>query len=90
MRIRFASPLAKLVGKREHDIFLPQAVTADEVVRLLSDEFAQTQLFCNHYPGKVYIPHLMMMIKNGRHLLKPNDKLEDHDALEIIPPIMGG
>ncbi|MBP1764675.1 MAG: hypothetical protein H6Q65_1733, partial [Firmicutes bacterium] len=31
-----------------------------------------------------------MVIKNGRHLLGTQDCLENHDDLEIIPPIMGG
>lgn len=90
MRIRFASPLAKLIGRRDCDITVQHAVTVEEVVGLLSHEFAQTAVFKDHYHGKPYVPHVLMVIKNGRYLLKPHDQLENHDNLEIIPPMMGG
>lgn len=90
MRIRFASPLAKIIGQRDCNLVVENTITVEEVVGLLSREFAQTQIFSAHYPGKPYVPHILMVIKNGRHLLKPQDNLENHDDLEIIPPIMGG
>ena len=90
MRIRFASPLAKLIGQRDCDITIHRTITVEEVVGLLSRKFAQTEVFEGDYPGKPYVPHVLMVIKNGRYLLKPQDRIEDDDHLEIIPPIMGG
>lgn len=90
MRIRFASPLAKILGQSDCDLVIHRTTTVEEVVGHLSREFAQTQVFASHYPGKPYVPHILMVIKNGRYLLKPHDCLENHDDLEIIPPIMGG
>ena len=90
MRIRFASPLAKMFGRRDCDIPVACPITVEEVVAVLSREFAQTDVFRDGYPGKPYVPHVLMVIKNGRYLLKPTDRLEEHDYLEIIPPIMGG
>ena len=90
MRIYFASPLAKMIGQRDYNITVHSTVTVEEVVCLLSRRFAQTQVFQDDYPGKSYVPNLLMVLKNGRYLLKPQDCLENHDDLEIIPPIMGG
>lgn len=90
MRIRFASPLAKMIGQRDCDIVVHKTMTVEEVVDLLSCKFAQTPVFEDDYPGKIWVPDFLMVIKNGRHLLGTQDCLENHDDLEIIPPIMGG
>ncbi len=89
MRIRFASPLAKRLGAWECTIDAPQPLTVDEVVAILAGRFAHTEVFRDG-TADGFVPYVWMAFKNGRYLLNPDDRLDDSDELEFIPPIMGG
>jgi len=90
MRIYFSSPLAKIFGQCDCDVVVHDTITVEEVVGLLATKFARTSVFANDYLGKPWLLNGLIVLKNGRYLLGAEDRLENHDDLEIMPPIMGG
>lgn len=89
MRISFARPLARIVGEQSCTITVHQSVTVEEVIQILSRKFAHTEVF-QMSNGKAIVPCVCMVLKNGKYLVKPEDRINDADELELIPPIMGG
>lgn len=90
MRIKFAGPLAKVLGTKECLVTVQQGITLDEVIAILSGEFSHTGFFRDGIVREDFVPYVWMALKNGRDLLNPDDRLEDSDEIEFIPPIMGG
>ncbi|EAX48184.1 thiamineS protein [Thermosinus carboxydivorans Nor1] len=90
MNIQFAGPLAKVLGHKRWVIRSGGQLTAEEVIVRLAHDFPQAEVFREVRRGKPPIPYMFMVIKNGKSLLRPHDRLDDQDELEIIPPIMGG
>lgn len=88
MHIIFASPLAKLLGTREHTITVMQSVTVQEIIVMLARDFAHTKVFNND--AEELVPYVWMVVKNGKALLNLGDLIDNDDELEFIPPIMGG
>jgi len=90
MRIIFASPLAKLLGTRDHMITVKQRVTVEELIVMLAQDFPSTNAFNNDGGDEALIPYVWMVFKNGKALLNLEDLVDNDDEVEFIPPIMGG
>lgn len=90
MRIRFASPLARMLGVAECDIAVDQGITVGGVVALLACKFSHTEVFREGVDQDGFVPYVWVALRNGRDLLDADDTLTDSDELEFLPPILGG
>jgi len=90
MRIRFAGPVAKLLGVAEYSLPLQQAVTVEEIVSLLAREFSHAAIFRENETVEGIVPYIWMVLKNRTILVQSQEILNDEDEIYFIPTVMGG
>jgi len=87
MLIRFFGPFEKLVGKEVH-INLTRKSSLSSVISLLRDQYAGLTPYLE-YRGDADLSYHIMFVKDGRPL-KLDDRLCDHDTLQVLLPVTGG
>ena len=90
MRIRFAGPVANLLGVAEYSLSLRQAATVEEIISLLAREFSHTAVFRENPAAEGVVPYVWMALKNRTALVQAQEVLCDGDELYFIPTVMGG
>lgn len=90
MRIRFAGPVAKMLGVSEYSLPVRQAVTVGEVLSLLAAEFSHLEVFRQNPNAEGIVPYVWMVLKNRTTLVQSQEILNDEDEIYFIPTVMGG
>jgi molybdopterin converting factor small subunit len=90
MRIRFAGPVAKLLGVTDYSLPLQQAVTVEEIVSVLATEFSNAEVFRENPTAEGIVPYVWMVLKNRTTLVQSQEILNDEDEIYFIPTVMGG
>jgi molybdopterin converting factor small subunit len=90
MHIRFASPLAKILGTKECTVMVQESVTVEEMLAILAHQFSHAGFFRDRAKEDGFVPYVCMVLKNRKTLLNAGDRLHNGDELELLPPIMGG
>lgn len=90
MYIRFAAPLANLIGTKECTVHVQESVTVEEMISILAHRFSHAGFFQDNQNEEGFVPYVCMVLKNRKTLLNSSDRLHNGDELELLPPIMGG
>ena len=90
--VKFFTTLREITSKREEEMDLPNSITVEELLRLLSKKHGKRFMdYVYDDRGKVQ-PHLQFLV-NGRSTITLQDlktKLGDGDHIAIVPPVGGG
>jgi len=90
--VKFFTVLRELTGKKEDEIELPNTITVEELLSLLSERHGQG--FTDYvYDEKGRVRDHLQFLINGRsitNLQRFETRLEEGNTFAIIPPVGGG
>ncbi len=90
--VKFFTTLREITSKREEEMDLPNSITVEELLRLLSKKHGKRFMDYVYDDRRKVQPHLQFLV-NGRSTITLQGlktKLGDGDHIAIVPPVGGG
>lgn len=90
--VKFFTTLREITSKREEEMDLPNSITVEGLLRLLSKKHGKRFMDYVYDDRRKVQPHLQFLV-NGRSTITLQGlktKLGDGDHIAIVPPVGGG
>ena len=92
VEVKFFTSLREITGKKVDTIQLQDAITVNELVKMLSEKYGKK--FREYiYDKDGLTQEFLSFLVNGKNINKMqgfDTKLEDQDVIAILPPVGGG
>ena len=92
VEVKFFTSLREITGKKVDTIQLQDAITVNELVKMLSEKYGKK--FREYiYDKDGVTQEFLSFLVNGKNINKMqgfDTKLEDQDVIAILPPVGGG
>jgi molybdopterin synthase sulfur carrier subunit len=92
VEVKFFTSLREITGKKVDRIQLQDAITVNELVKMLSEKYGKK--FREYiYDKDGLTQKFLSFLVNGKNINKMqgfDTKLEDQDVIAILPPVGGG
>ena len=92
VEVKFFTSLREITGKKVDRIQLQDAITVNELVKMLSEKYGKK--FREYiYDKDGVTQEFLSFLVNGKNINKMqgfDTKLEDQDVIAILPPVGGG
>jgi sulfur-carrier protein len=92
VEVKFFTSLREITGKKVDRIQLQDAITVNELVKMLSEKYGKK--FREYiYDKDGLTQEFLSFLVNGKNINKMqgfDTKLEDQDVIAILPPVGGG
>ena len=92
VEVKFFTSLREITGKKVDQIQMQDAITVNELVKMLSEKYGKK--FREYiYDKDGVTQEFLSFLVNGKNINKMqgfDTKLEDQDVIAILPPVGGG
>jgi molybdopterin converting factor small subunit len=88
VKVRFAFPYRKLVGKEEVELDLHSPTKVRDILRMVSEKYPGFKDYAEKATDEKIATHMVILLHD--RVLRLDDSVEAGQAIQIMPPVAGG